>query len=128
MIACRIDGVEGRAPGSGGDVIRDARGLLGTDAGSALVELRGAIGGVRLVSAGARVGRLRRKCLQAAVLAVCGGVQRERLRQRLLRECGNHDPAGTCGMGREARNLLATQRALAQEGVHVDIVSARCHE
>ena len=67
---------------------------------------------IRVVDVGCCLGAWEGKCFQNAVLALCSGAERERLRCGFLRACGNHGRSGFGGTVEEAWNFVAVREAL----------------
>ena len=80
--------------------------------------------GACVVDCGSKLGPWRGKCLVNAVLALCQGEMRERVRVRVLLACANHAGAGFGGTPQERNNMEAVLCVMHSERFWVEVVLA----
>ena len=83
-------------------------------------------GRLRVEDRGSRWHGMRAKCLQAAVVDLLRGEQRNRVERRLKRQCCNALGAGYAGGVREAKNLESVRRCLLSENLYVRVCESSC--
>ena len=82
--------------------------------------------GPSLLDFGSRLGRWHKKCLQRAVLGLCGESGRGALKARLLRVCSNNRGSGLAGGVLEANNFRSVAKILRCFGKRVRVLDVRC--
>ena len=81
---------------------------------------------VQVVSAGSRLGRQRKKCLQACAVDMLRGDVRERVAARLKRDCWNADTSGYGGCSRSVRNFEVVRKTFIDEKLCAWVFEVDC--